>query len=232
MEKQLFKYLFKKQNHAYVLVWAFILANRDEGTFTFPSLFLMSKFGVKRTSLRRIINHGIEFWTQSGRKLDARWTNNTLIIMGLDGVSGRKLDKVGLKVDKINPLKEPKKPKVQHKITQSEIIGYLNTISGKSYTTRSKTNMEHINARLREGFSTDDFKVVIEKKCKEWGGTTMDKFIRPQTLFGNKFEAYLNEKSHVKTSSESKYHNALGRAEKRDYSNLVQNKAEDSRSDK
>ena len=39
-----------------------------------------------------------------------------------------------------------------------------------------------------------DFKTVIDKKVKSWAGTEWEKFIRPETLFGTKFESYLNEK--------------------------------------
>lgn len=52
-----------------------------------------------------------------------------------------------------------------------------------------------IRARESEGFSLDDFKIVIDKKCAEWiGDERMEQYLRPETLFGTKFEAYLNAK--------------------------------------
>ena len=39
----------------------------------------------------------------------------------------------------------------------------------------------------------DDFKSVIDKKSKEWLGTNMERYLRPDTLFGTKFESYLNQ---------------------------------------
>lgn len=74
-----------------------------------------------------------------------------------------------------------------------EIIDYFNESTGKSYTHNGKETVKHIKARLKEGFTVEDFKTVIYKKTKEWVGTDMEKYIRPQTLFGNKFESYLNQ---------------------------------------
>jgi uncharacterized phage protein (TIGR02220 family) len=53
-----------------------------------------------------------------------------------------------------------------------------------------------ISARLNEGFTVQDFKTVIDNKVSSWfGNKDMEKFLRPETLFGTKFEGYLNEKS-------------------------------------
>lgn len=53
--------------------------------------------------------------------------------------------------------------------------------------------MSLIRARLNEGFVEEDFFKVIDTKCKQWLNTNMEKFLRPETLFSNKFEGYLNE---------------------------------------
>ena len=51
-----------------------------------------------------------------------------------------------------------------------------------------------INARIKEGFTKEDFIKVIDNKVGEWLGTDMERFLRPETLFGTKFEGYLNQK--------------------------------------
>ena len=76
-----------------------------------------------------------------------------------------------------------------------EIIDYLNLRTGSDYKHTTKSTQSKINARLNEGFTLDDFKVVIDKKCVEWQDTDMAKFLRPETLFGTKFESYLNQKA-------------------------------------
>ena len=76
-----------------------------------------------------------------------------------------------------------------------DIIEYLNKKAGTSYRASSKDTQKHINARLNEGFTVDDFKTVIDKKCAEWKGTEFEQYLRPSTLFGTKFEQYLNAKT-------------------------------------
>ena len=73
-----------------------------------------------------------------------------------------------------------------------EIVGYLNQKANTRYRAGSDSTKKHIHARLNDGFTVDDFKTVIDKKCAEWIGTQWEKFLRPETLFGSKFESYLN----------------------------------------
>ena len=47
---------------------------------------------------------------------------------------------------------------------------------------------------MSDGFTLADFKAVIDKKVKDWNGTKMQEYLRPETLFGAKFESYLNGK--------------------------------------
>ena len=79
-----------------------------------------------------------------------------------------------------------------------EMIDYLNEICGTHYRADTKKTKDLIKARMKEKFTVDDFKAVIYKKAKQWrDDPKMCKFLRPETLFGNKFEGYLNEKSAV-----------------------------------
>jgi len=72
------------------------------------------------------------------------------------------------------------------------IINYLNLRTGQHYKHNTDKTKSLIRARLNEKFTIDDFKVVIDKMCVEWMNTDMQKFLRPETLFGTKFEGYLN----------------------------------------
>ena len=74
-----------------------------------------------------------------------------------------------------------------------DIIHYLNTKLGTKYKASAEYVKKHINARLNEGYTLEDFKTVIDKKFKEWSGTEFAKFLRPETLFGTKFSTYLNQ---------------------------------------
>lgn len=73
-----------------------------------------------------------------------------------------------------------------------EIIDYLNEKTGSKYKHTTKSTKESINARLKEGFTLDDFKTVIDNQFTKWKGTEWEQYLRPQTLFGTKFESYLN----------------------------------------
>jgi len=75
-----------------------------------------------------------------------------------------------------------------------EAVDYLNEKAGTKYKINSKNTTRHIQARIREGYTLEDFKTVIDKKCSEWLNTDMEKYLCPETLFGSKFEKYLNQK--------------------------------------
>ena len=77
-----------------------------------------------------------------------------------------------------------------------EIVQYLNQKTGKNFKHTSKVTQRHIRARLAEGFTVSDFKQVIDKKCSDWlRDQKMKEYLRPETLFGTKFESYLNSKT-------------------------------------
>lgn len=75
-----------------------------------------------------------------------------------------------------------------------EILDYLNSKIGTSYRASSKATQRLIKARVNEGFEVDDFKKVIDIKAAAWkNDPKMSQYLRPATLFGTKFESYLNE---------------------------------------
>lgn len=85
---------------------------------------------------------------------------------------------------------------VEHDNTSNsinEIIEYLNSKTNKNYRSTTQKTRTLIKARMKEHFTIDDFKIVIDKKCSEWMGTKFEPYLRPETLFGTKFEGYLNQ---------------------------------------
>ena len=98
---------------------------------------------------------------------------------------------------------------VNEKIPYKEIIDYLNKKTGSRYKDVAG-NQKMIRARWNEGYRLDDFKKVIDNKTDAWlgvvakDGREMSQFLRPSTLFGNKFDQYLNEKQkHEQTEPEN-----------------------------
>lgn len=81
-------------------------------------------------------------------------------------------------------------------IPYKEIIDYLNEKTNSQFRNSTKKTQTLIKARFAEGFNLDDFKKVIDTKATEWlNDSKMSKFLRPETLFGTKFESYLNQKA-------------------------------------
>lgn len=73
------------------------------------------------------------------------------------------------------------------------VINYLNNRCHTKYRYNTQSTKRHIHARLQDGYVESDFYSVIDKKAGEWLGTDMEKYLRPETLFGAKFENYLNQ---------------------------------------
>lgn len=75
-----------------------------------------------------------------------------------------------------------------------EIIDYLNIKAKTNYKSTTKKTQTLIKARINEGFTINDFKTVIDHKVDDWlNDRNMREYLRPETLFGTKFEGYLNQ---------------------------------------
>ena len=80
----------------------------------------------------------------------------------------------------------------------SQIISHLNKNAGTDFKPSSKTSQTKITARWNEGYRLDDFTHVIDVKVNEWlNDPKWSKYLRPETLFGTKFENYRNQKKEV-----------------------------------
>lgn len=96
-----------------------------------------------------------------------------------------------------------------------EIIDYLNIKCNKKFTYKNKNYNSQIHARLEDGFTVEDFKTVIDKKCDEWMGTEYENYLNPDTLFRpSKFEKYLNQKT---VKPKSKKENSFNQMIKTNY---------------
>lgn len=99
--------------------------------------------------------------------------------------------------------------RVADKIPYKEIVSYLNNKTGKNYKPTSKKTQSLIKSRYNEGFTLSDFKRVIDNKVNDWiDNSEMNKYLRPETLFSNKFEGYLNETSQSKPKQTDSYYDA------------------------
>jgi len=91
-------------------------------------------------------------------------------------------------------------------IPYQEIVDYLNLKAGTSYRHSTSSTQKLIRARWNEGFRLDDFKQVIDNMTAKWkGDPKMEQYLRPQTLFGTKFESYLQTTSKTKPKEDDPY---------------------------
>lgn len=79
--------------------------------------------------------------------------------------------------------------------TAREAIDILNETAGTGFK-HTKTNAGHVSARLAEGFTLDNVRAVVASRVALWGDDpSMRQYLRPQTVFGSKFDAYLQAAS-------------------------------------
>lgn len=102
---------------------------------------------------------------------------------------------------------QPKKPD-----PTEEVVNHLNQRAGTHYKATTANTRKLIKARLKEGFTVDEIKLVIDKKCAEWlNNPAMAEYLRPETLFGNKFEGYLNSQAASRNNGTTTRYNSTAR---------------------
>jgi uncharacterized phage protein (TIGR02220 family) len=199
----------RKMGAIYIKIWLpIILQFHKEENVTIK---LNVPIDISKTTYYRVINYGVSVFPKYV-KLYVLRKNYSELVLSINE------EKYVEYVSKTNHLKEPvqevlkekpieaeiitenqKKPRKKSTETSypnevyEEIINYLNLATGKNYKTTSVINRKFITQRLNDGFNIDDFKQVISVKTKNWLGSKMEQFLRPETLFSNKFESYLNE---------------------------------------
>lgn len=150
-----------------------------------------------------------EWWTISNREIDTSIKNRfeeelkkrNIIINTNDNTNANANANTDTYTDSCN-VSSSDSPQSQKRhddsIPYREIVDYLNEKTGSQYKHTTQSTKNGIKARYNEGFKLDDFKRVIDVKTSQWlYDTKMKQYLRPQTLFGTKFEAYLNEQPNI-----------------------------------
>jgi len=117
-------------------------------------------------------------------------------MLSLSTTDGKNSNTEGTLVFGTQTRKPPKVPQVIAKPKPSmspdvvEVLAYLNQTADNHFR-----NPGEIPARLAEGHTVAECKIIIDKKCGEWRGTDQEKFLNPVTLFrAIHFDTYLNQK--------------------------------------
>jgi uncharacterized phage protein (TIGR02220 family) len=197
--------LYKKPKD-YQIFWLYILGQIIDGKQSFVSINELKKvFGFNKTKFYRILRFGLPFFNKKNNGVFIDLNNGILIIEVI-----RNSNKV-----------QEKKPIENNKEIIRNVIEFLNSKTNKNFTTKSSKTISCINSRIKEGFIENDFIKVIEIKTEKWLGTSMEEYLRPITLFGNKFDSYLNETNKINKGNErfAKTQSAVDKAKQVDWFN-------------
>lgn len=112
------------------------------------------------------------------------------------------------KKEKKKRTEEKKQKKVTRPPIKSEvyeeIVAHLNELTGSEFRHYDPEIRHVIKLKIHRGYSIEDFKKVIENKCRDWlGDEKMEKHLVPSTLFGRKMDQYLNERGGKRSSMTS-----------------------------
>lgn len=111
---------------------------------------------------------------------------------GADELKKHELKKDELK--KENNILSDSPNQTTSEIPYVEIIDYLNRSCNTKFRASTQKTKTLIRARWNEGIKFEQFTQVIHQKKTQWlNDPKMSKYLRPETLFGTKFESYLNE---------------------------------------
>jgi uncharacterized phage protein (TIGR02220 family) len=188
-------------------VWIYILTRTNQKTHISE---LLSFHNISKATLYRII---------SLYNCDIKHNSSLIkiIIKNKYIFSESTIEKKELNKPNFTNKNKDIKLDIESKNIYEIIIDYLNKQSGKKYSSNSSTYKNLINSRLKDGYKIDDFKRVIDIKCKKWLNTSMEDYLRPQTLFSNKFEGYINETLNEVKTSLDKSNDTINKAKQFDW---------------
>tara|TARA_R110000751_G_scaffold242231_1_gene342643 strand:- start:5070 stop:5777 length:708 start_codon:yes stop_codon:yes gene_type:complete len=214
LEKELIQKLFHSGKERELLFFVYLYAHAYDG-WRISSVEIQSRFGIPKTTLNRIME---QKWNGNGTEMEWKWSKSALCFSKLGGKSGTEMERKWNGNGMVSGQKEVKKKSVSVKENPntlvSDVISHLNRVTGKKFRAGNQTSISLINKRESEGFVLNDFCKVIDSKSEEWLNTDSDKYLRPQTLFGNKFEGYVNQRKVQKTNEELKFHAKISRNDK------------------
>ncbi|WP_295827445.1 conserved phage C-terminal domain-containing protein [uncultured Veillonella sp.] len=165
---------------------------------------ILTSKGIQARYLEAVSRRRQVFLIKNYLLLDVNVYNNVVLDEVIDSDNGVNVDNNSVNVCRSTQSKV-KESKVVNTLSGNptleskknivvEVVEFLNQQTGARYRANTPKTRRLIETRIKEGFGLDDFKIVIAKKSKQWlHDPKMSKYLRPETLFGTKFEGYLNE---------------------------------------
>lgn len=186
-ETELRNYLNELEEHGYLKRTP---RHDDKGKFGGMNWILSDTGGINRragnpddgeTSQNHEKVSGTPSCGETVERSNRRTVNRTLSNINIKNYQNKEIT---------NKRKEKSSAKAEPAI--SEIIDYLNKKAGTHYSPKTKAYQELINTKLAEGYTINDFKKVINNQAFSWKNTPAWKYMRPSTLFKDKFDEYLH----------------------------------------
>lgn len=186
------------------------LVVREKGTYSFFGIGenykeLITREGAEEENSKGICE-GAKGMGEEPKGIDEKYK-------GMMGKEPKGMDEeskgCGFKSTTNNPSTKDSSTKINKNLllekSAFEIIEYLNLKTGKNFRSSTKITIRLIKARINEGFTIEDFKTVIDNMKYKWTGTKFQQYLVPTTLFGNKFETYLNQERKPEKESDGKF---------------------------
>lgn len=173
------------QKDNFIRLWLYIFAHIEQCD-EFKIIEISRVCNISRRLLYELITKGInlfeknEIFLRIERPYTTSPTFRIIVYNPPKGVKAKKTKEDVVVESDFNPF--------------NEIITHLNLVCNKNYRMDNKSAIKGIKSKLDNGFTIDDIKYVIEVKANHWLNSEQEIYLRPETLFGNKFETYLNEK--------------------------------------
>ena len=172
-----------------------ISVNKLKQIYEFCSEEVKENLNKNSTKPKLLFNFQKEKWNFDCPKL-LELKDNYLKDLQASGKKPSKHKEVEVEAEKEEDKKQEEivqKIKLSFDSEIKEIVEYLNLICKTSYRTSTEKTRSLIKTRLSEKWTVEQFKIVIRKKHNQWAGTKDEQYLRPETLFGNKFEGYYNQ---------------------------------------
>ena len=216
-------------------IYAYLASFADEEGKAYPGIELIChELNISENRFhkhkKQLIDHG--YISVYRERKESGWGNNIYCLSGYSvtrqnvGIRNEGIQNVGIQnvgignegtiitslinTNLINTNLNKKELVEQKPIPYREIIDYLNQKAGKSFKHSAAGNKKVIKARWNEGYKLDQFKRVVDNKCQDWlNDEKMSQYLQPSTLFGNKFDQYLNQRKGNSNGAPQKSEEAL-----------------------
>ena len=215
--KILDKGFFKDSEYFHIWMYLLLNANHKDKEFLWDNKTIIVKRGsfitsrnkihletrVNESKIERILN-----FLKSEQQIEQQTNNRSrlIVIVNYDGYQkSEQQNEQPVNNQRTTSEHKQEGNNVRMKEIHTQVCDYLNAKAKKNFRANNKAMARCIDARVSEGFVLEDFKHVIDAKVASWGQTDMGQYIRPETLFGSKFEGYRNEKHTVVAKEEIPY---------------------------